>query len=101
MAKTVFEIVIDTDDLDPEDRLYYEYVGDNVAGIVTKQEIDAALKEIYDQMTAPCERFETRFHSWFYHRLSEMYDLMADTLWDAIDTYVQDELYEHFKNVED
>lgn len=93
MAKKIFELVIDTKDLDPDLRCYYDCVDDSVP----KEEVDAALAEIYEQMAEPVRNFDTVFHAWFYNKLGLMYDTMADTLWDAIDTYVQDELEARFK----
>lgn len=97
MAKIVFELTIDTDNLDPTDRCYYDYVDYPIESSATKKEIDAVLEEIYEQMASPDEKFGTAFSSWFYNTLCNQYDMMCDILWDALDTYVQDELTARFK----
>lgn len=97
MAKIVFELCIDTDDLDPADRCYYDYVDYPIESDASESEIDAALAVIYEQMAAPNKEFGTAFKSWFYNRLDDQYDMMCDILWDAVDTYVQDELTARFK----
>ena len=98
MAKKVFNLVINTDDLDPNDRCYYDYVDWPIDSRASKEEVDKALAEIYEQMAQPVDGFATTaFHSWFYNRLSGMYQQFEDILWDAIDTYVQDELTERFR----
>lgn len=97
MAKEVFNIVINIDDLDPNDRLYYDYVDWPIDSRASESEIDAALTVIYKQMAAPDKEFGTAFKSWFYYNLPKQYDTMCDILWDAIDTYVQNELTARFK----
>ena len=63
MAKIVFEMTIDTDNLDPTDRCYYDYVDYPIESSATKKEIDAALEEIHEQMASPDKEFGTAFNS--------------------------------------
>lgn len=97
MGKMVFAIEIDVDDLDPYSRCYYDFVDWPIDSRASTEEIDAALTEIYDQMTAPDREFGTAFKSWFYNKRPKAYDMMCDLLWNTVDEYVQDELTKRFK----
>lgn len=97
MAKKVFEIVIDTDNLDPRDRCYYDFVDWPIDSRASEEEVDSALAEILAGMSEEDKTFGTSFHKWFYNAKPKAYDMMCDILWDAIDEYVQDELTKRFK----
>jgi len=97
VAKKVFEIVIDTDCLNAEDRCYYDFVDWPIDSRATKEDVDRALVKILDNMSESDEEFGTAFHRWFYEKLPCQYDVLCDALWDAIDEYVQDELTKRFK----
>ena len=97
MAKKIFEFTVNTDNVDPELRCYYDYVDWPIESNASKEEIDVALKEIFEQMAAPNEEYGTAFHAWFYNKLFGLYKDMCDNIADAIDEYVYDELTARFK----
>ena len=97
MAKIILSLTVDTDDLDPDLRCYYDYVDWPIDSKATKEQIDAALAEIYEQMSVPDKEYGTAFNAWLNTKMFGACERMWDEIWDAIDEYVWDELTARFK----